>query len=207
MILVEHSKWLQMRLKYYELHQTPNERQKAKLIFCGGPHDLRPHHHGKSEKMRLRTRVWAQAPKPSSFAEQFIRELLLEVPLEEICIKNEKWKFFSRIRKLDVNIIWDNDRYVKASPGSTVQSYNNDSVIFDDIGRKVGSFWASKQIYCKKRISNFFENCRNLMFSSKISLWNVSESKEHIRNILPRCWLKYWFRKNEKNLCIFYEGK
>ena len=25
---------------------------------------------GKSEKMRLRTRVWAQAPKPSSFAEQ-----------------------------------------------------------------------------------------------------------------------------------------
>ena len=24
---------------------------------------------GKSEKMRLRTRVWAQAPKPSSFAE------------------------------------------------------------------------------------------------------------------------------------------
>ena len=24
---------------------------------------------GKSEKMRLRTRIWAQAPKPSSFAE------------------------------------------------------------------------------------------------------------------------------------------
>ena len=34
MILVEHSKWLRMRLKYYELHQTPNERQKAKCIFC-----------------------------------------------------------------------------------------------------------------------------------------------------------------------------
>ena len=27
---------------------------------------------GKSEKMRLRTRVWAQAPKPSSFAEIYI---------------------------------------------------------------------------------------------------------------------------------------
>ena len=39
-----------MRLKYYELHQTPNERQKAKLIFCGGLHDLRPHHHGKKRK-------------------------------------------------------------------------------------------------------------------------------------------------------------
>ena len=39
-----------MRLKYYELHQTPNERQKAKLIFCRCPHDLRPHHHGKKRK-------------------------------------------------------------------------------------------------------------------------------------------------------------
>jgi len=50
MILVEHSKWLRMRLKYYELHQTPHERQKAKLIFCRGPHDLRPQHHGKKRK-------------------------------------------------------------------------------------------------------------------------------------------------------------
>ena len=39
-----------MRLEYYELHQTPNEKQKEKLIFCPGPHDLRPHHHGKKRK-------------------------------------------------------------------------------------------------------------------------------------------------------------
>ena len=39
-----------MRLKYYELHQTPNESQKAKCTFCGCPHDLRPHHHGKKRK-------------------------------------------------------------------------------------------------------------------------------------------------------------
>ena len=71
MILVEHSKWLRMRLKYYELHQTPNESQKAKFTFCRWSHDLRPHHHGKTKKMRLRTRVWAQAPKPSSFAEKY----------------------------------------------------------------------------------------------------------------------------------------
>ena len=67
-----------MRLKYYELHQTPNESQKAKCTFCGCPHDLRPHHHGKTEKMRLRTRVWAQAPKPSSFAKKNL-EILLKI--------------------------------------------------------------------------------------------------------------------------------
>ena len=105
--------------------------------------------------------------------------------------------FFSRIPKLDVDMIWDHDRYVKASPGSTLQSSNNGLAIFDYLGRKAGNFWATKQICCKKRISNFFENCRNLMFRSKLSLWNVSESKEHIRNILVRCWLKYGFRKNE----------
>ena len=120
-----------------------------------------------------------------------------EVILKEIYIKNEIWKFFSRIRKLDVNIIWDNDRYVKASPGSTVQSYNNDSVIFDDLGRKGGIFWVSKQISCKNRISNMFEKYRNLKLRFKISSRNVSESKDYTRSILARCWLKYGFWKNE----------
>ena len=115
---------------------------------------------------------------------QLLRELF-EVSLKEICIKNEIWNFFSRIRKLDVDMIWDHDRYVKASPGSTLQSSNNGLTIFDDLGRKSGIFWASKQICCKKRISNFFEKRRNLMSRLKISSWNVSESKEHTRNIFP----------------------
>ena len=42
------------------------------VFFVAGLMTLRPHHYGKSEKMRLRTRVWAQAPKPSSFAESFL---------------------------------------------------------------------------------------------------------------------------------------
>ena len=33
--------------------------------------------------------------------------------------------FFSRIRKLDLDMIWDHDRYVKASPGSTLHNPNN----------------------------------------------------------------------------------
>ena len=105
--------------------------------------------------------------------------------------------FFSRIRKLYVDMIWEHDRYVKASPGSTLQSSNNGLTIFDDLGRKSGIFWANKQICCKKRISNFLKKRRNLMSRLKISSWNVSKSKEHTRNIPTRCWLKYGFRKNE----------
>ena len=105
--------------------------------------------------------------------------------------------FFSRIRKLDLDMIWDHDRYVKASPGSTLQSSNNGLTISDDLGRKSGIFCCSKEICCKNEISNFFEKRRNLMSRLKISSWNDSELKEHTRNILTRCWLKYEFWKNE----------
>ena len=105
--------------------------------------------------------------------------------------------FFSRIRKLDLDMIWDHDRYVKASPGSTLQSSNNGLTICDDLGRKSGIFSASKQIRFKKRFWDFFENYRKSMSRSKKSSWNHSESKEHIRNMLGRCWLKYQYWKNE----------
>jgi len=53
-------------------------------------------------------------------------------------MKNEN--FFSRIGKLDVDMIWDDDRYVKASPGSTLQSSDNGLAISDYLGRKAGNF-------------------------------------------------------------------
>ena len=105
--------------------------------------------------------------------------------------------FFSRIRKLDLDMIWDHGKYVKASPGSTLQSSNNGLTISDDLGRKSGIFSASKQIRFKKRFWRFFEKYRKSMFRSKISFWNHSESKEHIRNMFVGCWLKYRFWKNE----------
>ena len=49
---------------------------------------------GKSEKMRLRTRVWAQAPKPSSFAEQ-----VLLTWNENLCERSEKIEVEDRIQK------------------------------------------------------------------------------------------------------------
>ena len=48
---------------------------------------------------------------------------------------------FSRIRKLDLDMIWDHDRYVKASPRSTKHIPNNGLTISDDLGRKSGIFW------------------------------------------------------------------
>ena len=105
--------------------------------------------------------------------------------------------FFSRIRKLDLDMIWDHDRYVKASPGSTLQSSNNGLTISDDLGRKSGIFSASKEIRFKKRFWHFFENYPKSMSRSKISFWYHSESIKHIRNMFVRCWLEWRFRKNE----------
>ena len=107
------------------------------------------------------------------------------------------------IRKLDLDMIWDHDRYVKASPGSTLQSSNNGLTISYDLGRKSGIFWASKQIRFKKRFWHFFENYRKSMSRSKISSWNHSESKEHIRNIFPSYLYEGRISKNEKSIFYF----
>ena len=108
--------------------------------------------------------------------------------------------FFSRIRKLDLDMIWDHDRYVKASPGSTLQSSNNGLTISDDLGRKSGIFSASKQIRFKKRFWDFFEKYPKSMSRSKISLWYYSESKEHIRDVF----IKEFSLENANKICICF---
>ena len=112
-------------------------------------------------------------------------------------------KNFSRIRKLDVDMIWDHDRYVKASPGSTLQSSNNGLTISDDLGRKSGIFWASKQKCCKKLISNFFEKLRNLMSRLEISSWNVSEWKDQTQNTFPSYLYVWRISKSKKSFMHF----
>ena len=107
--------------------------------------------------------------------------------------------FFSRIRKLDLDMIWNHDRYVKASPGSTLQSSNNGLTISDDLGRKSGIFWAIEQIRFKKRFWDFFEKYRKSMSRSKKSLWYHSESKEHTRNIFPSYSYEGRISKSEKS--------
>ena len=106
-------------------------------------------------------------------------------------------KNLKQIRKLDLDMIWDHDRYVKASPGSTLQSSNNGLTISDDLGRKSGIFWASKQIRFKKRFWDFFEKYRKSMSRSKKSFWYHSESKEHTQNIFPSYSYEGRISKNE----------
>ena len=96
---------------------------------------------------------------------------------------------------------------MKASPESTVQSYNNDLVILDDIGRKVGSFWASKQIYCKKRISNFFENVKIWCLGLKYHSEMFRNRKREFEIYFQDAGWNIDFEKMKKKLCIFYEGK
>ena len=107
--------------------------------------------------------------------------------------------FFSWIRFLDLDMIWDHDRYVKASPGSTLHNPNNGLTIFDDLGRKSGIFSANKEIRYKKRFWDFFEKYRKSMSRSKISLWYHSESIEHNRNIFPSYSYEGRISKSEKS--------
>ena len=73
-------------------------------------------------------------------AENMLSESALKFPLIKYAQKVKFEKKFSRIRKLDLDMIWDHDRYVKASPGSTLHNPNNGLAICDDLGRKSGIF-------------------------------------------------------------------
>ena len=88
-----------------------------------------------------------------------------------------KFEIFSRIRKLDVDMIWDHNRYVKADPlyTSTIMP------IFDDLGRKAGNLSASKEIRYKKWIDAFLQNIKNPCLDPKYRseiIWNRRNKSE-----------------------------
>ena len=60
-------------------------------------------------------------------------------------------------------MIWDHDRYVKVSPGYTLQDTSNGFTIFVDLGRKAGNFSASKEILTGRKIGfeAFLKNIEN----------------------------------------------
>ena len=70
----------------------------------------------------------------------------------------KKKNFFSRIRKLDIDMIWDHDRYMKASPGSILQISDNGLTIFGDLGRKVEYFELVKKYAAKSGFPTFLKN-------------------------------------------------
>ena len=55
-------------------------------------------------------------------------------------------------------MIWDHDRYLKVSPGSTLQSSNDGLAIFDDPERKVESSQLVKKYAAKIEFPTFLTN-------------------------------------------------
>ena len=96
------------------------------------------------------------------FKNELTRELS-EVALKELCIKMKKMKFFSKNRKLNLDMIWDHDNYWKTSPGSTLEGFNNGLTIFYDLDEIFNKISALCKISLKTRFSNFFEKYRNSM--------------------------------------------
>ena len=107
-------------------------------------------------------------------------------------MKNEN--FFSKNRKLDVDMIWDHDKYWKASPGSTLKDFNNVLSIFCDLIEIFNKIWASCKISLKMRNWSFFEKYRKSTPGPVKSLWYVRIWKKHIRMMFQRCyhdWKKF----------------
>ena len=113
---------------------------------------------------------------------------------------HKKWNlkfFFSQIRKLDLDMIWDHDRYVKASNGSTLQDSNNGFTIFGDLGRKASNISAGAQIRCKKRFWRFFEKYRKSMSKDSKYCSEIIRNRNSTSEVCLGCLLKVYFEKNE----------
>ena len=106
---------------------------------------------------------------------------------KENSIKNKKWKIFSKNQKLDLNMIWDHDKYWKASPRSTLKDFNNDLTIFYDLDEILNKIWAPCKISLKMKIWSFFEKYRKSTSRLIKSFWYVRRWKKHAQMMFPRC--------------------
>ena len=95
--------------------------------------------------------------------------------------------FLSKNQKLDLDMIWDHDKYWKASPGSTLRDFNNGLTIFYDLDEIFNKIRAPCKISLKVRIWNFFEKYRKSTSELVRSLWYVRRWKKHVRMMFPRC--------------------
>ena len=129
-----------------------------------------------------------------------------EVVLKELCIKmrKKKWKFFSKNRKFDLDMVWDHDNYWKTSPGSILEGFNNGLKIFYDLDEIFNKISAHCKTRLKTRFSNFFEKYQKSMCRFLRSLWHVQRWKKHVRIMFPRCWYDWKNFKIKFFLKIFY---
>ena len=88
--------------------------------------------------------------------------------LKEIGKENEFWKNFHRIRIFCLDEFWYDDRYWKASPGSTLNDFNNGLAIFYDWSSFFNKISASCKFSLKTWNSNFFFKIQKSMSRLKI---------------------------------------
>ena len=108
--------------------------------------------------------------------------------LKEIGKENKFWIFFHRIRIFCLDEFWYDDRYWKASPGSTLNVFNNGLAIFYDCSSLFNKISTSCKFSLKTWNSNFFFKKRKSISRLKIFKNRYYEMKAHALKMFLRCY-------------------
>ena len=102
------------------------------------------------------------------WAENWLLKSALKKSLKKLVRKMNFEKFFHRIRIFCLDEFWYDDRYWKASPGSTLNDFNNGLAIFYDWSSFFNKISASCKFSLKTWNSNFFFKIQKSMSRLKI---------------------------------------
>ena len=97
-------------------------------------------------------------------------------------------KHFHRIQFFDLDVFWYDDRYWKASPGSTLNDFNDGLTIFHDLSSFFNKISTSCKFSLKTSNSNIFFKKRKSMSRLQIFKNRYYEMKAHVRKMFPRCY-------------------
>ena len=125
-------------------------------------------------KISFFNRIWAQ---------NWLLKSALKKPLRKSVRKMNFENFFHRIRIFCLDEFWYNDRYWKASPGSTLNDFNDGLTIFYDLSSFFNKISANCKFSFKSWNSNFFSKNENRCLDPKFSKTVVSKWK----HMLWRC--------------------
>ena len=122
------------------------------------------------------------------WAEKWLLKSALKKSLRKLVRKTKFENFFHRIRFFYLDAFWYDDRYWKASPGSTLNDFNDGLTIFHDLSSFFNKISASCKFSLKSWNSNFFFKKRKSMSRPKIFKNRYYEMKAHVRKMFPRCY-------------------
>ena len=115
------------------------------------------------------------------WAQNWLLKSALKKPLRKLVRKMNFEKNFHRIRFFYLDVFWYDDRYWKASPGSTLNDFNDGLTIFHDLSSFFNKISASCKFGWKSWNSNFFSKNENRCLDPKFS-------KTVVRKWKPMLW-------------------